>query len=364
MKTSREQLCTLFIFCGFSGGILCAQPAHAILPILPPSVSTVPDNGDSNPYGVAVVPRSLFDTSVLQPGDILVSNFNGLDKNMDAVQGTGTTIVHISQTGNQTLFFQGSGLGFTGALGILSSGIVVAGSMPTTDGTAATAKPGSLLFLDPRGNLLTSMANNAINGPWGLTVNDFGGGLAQIFVSNVLSGTVMRFDVTYNGGGQVLNIFRTVQVASGYSHRPDPGAVVLGPSGLAYDARRDILYVANSADNAIYAVFGAGSSNSLQGTGTAIFNDATKLHGPVNMVLAPNGHLIVSNSDGGAGDTKQPSELVEITPGGQFIGEFSVDPSVGGSFGIAVTSISPGVVRLTYVDDNENTVNFATTVLQ
>src|SRR5579872_3569133 len=35
--------------------------------------STVPSNGDVNPYGVAVVPRS---TGALVEGDILVSNFN------------------------------------------------------------------------------------------------------------------------------------------------------------------------------------------------------------------------------------------------------------------------------------------------
>ncbi len=301
----------------------------------------MPDNGDTNPYGVAVVPRTLLGTTVLQAGDILVSNFNGVDQVKGTLQGTGTTIIRIDQQGNQTLFYQGTGLGFTGALGILSDGIVVAGSLPTTDGTAATATPGSLLFIDPRGKLFATINGpGPIDGPWGLAIHDFGGGAAQIFVSNVLNGTVTRFDVTYDGGGQAINIFRMVEVASGYSHRPDPGAVVLGPSGLAYDPARDILYVASSSDNAIYAIQRAGLATSPQGTGSVIFNDATKLHGPVNLVLAPNGHLIVSNSDGSNPDGKQPSELVEITPGGQFVGEFSVDPGVGGSFGIAVTSLA------------------------
>src|SRR5712675_2341686 len=47
--------------------------------------STVPANGDVNPYGVAVVPRG---TGHLGRGNILVSNFN----NKANVQGTGTTI--------------------------------------------------------------------------------------------------------------------------------------------------------------------------------------------------------------------------------------------------------------------------------
>jgi len=48
--------------------------------------STVPPNGDVNPYGVAVVPMSM---GSLVQGDVLVSNFN----NSQNLQGTGTTIV-------------------------------------------------------------------------------------------------------------------------------------------------------------------------------------------------------------------------------------------------------------------------------
>jgi hypothetical protein len=57
-----------------------------------PVASTVPaSNGDVNPYGVAVVPRS---TGDLVQGDVLVSNFN----NSANQQGTGTTIVQVSPT--------------------------------------------------------------------------------------------------------------------------------------------------------------------------------------------------------------------------------------------------------------------------
>src|SRR5580658_5783107 len=48
--------------------------------------STVPGNGDVNPYGMAVIPRSTGDEF---RGNILISNFN----NSGNVQGTGTTIV-------------------------------------------------------------------------------------------------------------------------------------------------------------------------------------------------------------------------------------------------------------------------------
>ena len=45
--------------------------------------STVPGNGDVNPYGVAVVPTTI---GALHQGDVLVSNFN----NQANLQGTGT----------------------------------------------------------------------------------------------------------------------------------------------------------------------------------------------------------------------------------------------------------------------------------
>lgn len=344
----------LRIFAALCGVLTAgAQTPTAILPLFPPVISTVPANGDLNPYGLAVVPRTLLGTTVLQAGDILVSNFN----NTANLQGTGTTIVRFDELGQQSVFYQGNGLGLTGALGILSDGIVVAGSTPTTDGTPATIQPGSLIFIDPHGKLLLTIAQpGLVNGPWGLAIHDFGGGAAQIFVSNVLSGQIVRFQVIYDGGGQTAAVLGSVTVASGYPHRTDPGAIALGPSGLAYDAQHDILYAANSADNAIYAIIGAGAVSSSQGTGSMVFNDATKLHGPVNMVLAPNGHLIVANSDGSNADSTQPSELVEFTAGGQFIGEYSIDRGAGAAFGISFTSIAPGIVRVAAVDDSTNTL--------
>src|ERR1700689_5924650 len=97
--------------------------AESILGQLPSSperiVSTVPPNGDENPYGVAFVPRGFPAGGLLAPGDILVSNFN--DGN--GVQGTGTTIVSIAPGASAKVFFQGkTGLGLTTALGAVRAG--------------------------------------------------------------------------------------------------------------------------------------------------------------------------------------------------------------------------------------------------
>ena len=53
--------------------------------------STVPDNGDQNPYAIVVAPVS---AGTIQKDDVLVSNFNN-DGNL---QGLGTTIVDYNPT--------------------------------------------------------------------------------------------------------------------------------------------------------------------------------------------------------------------------------------------------------------------------
>ena len=107
-------------------------------------VSTVPPNGDVNPYGVAFVPQGFPNGGPLQAGDILVSNFN----NSMNLQGTGTTIVRVSASGAVSTFFAGpphpegtSGLGLSTALAVLREGFVIVGNVPSTDGTAATVTP-------------------------------------------------------------------------------------------------------------------------------------------------------------------------------------------------------------------------------
>ena len=178
--------------------------AQSVLPLPQPTVSTVPPNGDVNPYGVAFVPYHVASGLTLQPDDILVSNFNN---NLN-LQGTGTTIIRVNANGQQSLFYQSPNpvVGLTAALGVVQRGFVFVGNTPTFDGTAATVQAGSLSIIDGNGKLVGSVANtNLINGPWGMAVADNGTN-AHIFVSNVLSGTITRFDVSFPAaGGVVIN---------------------------------------------------------------------------------------------------------------------------------------------------------------
>lgn len=318
------------------------------------SISTVPANGDENPYGVAFVPQDFQGTGVLNPGDLLVSNFN----NSSNVQGTGQTIVRITPDGQQSVFFQGgAGLGLTTALGVLKSGFVVVGNVPTN--AQGAPQQGSLLILDANGKLVSTLSDpKLLDGPWDLAVNDQGG-TAQLFVSNVLSGTITRIDLAIPPGGNPMVTSET-QIASGYAHGLNQSALVVGPTGLVFDSQTDTLYVASTDDNAIFAIPDAAQTSHDQGTGRLIFNDQSLLHGPLGMVMAPNGDLIVSNGDAVNADPSHANELIEITPNGKFVGSFQLDTGSGGAaFGLAISSDN-GVLRFAAVDDNTNTVDIWT----
>jgi hypothetical protein len=327
--------------------------------IIPPrgapalSVSAVPANGDQNPYGVAFVPEGFPKGGPLDADDILVSDFNDRAN----VQGTGSTIVRIKQSGGPaSVFFHGKpGLGLTTALGALKSGFVIAGSVPTTDGTCKTIRQGSLLIIDRHGNLVTTLSDNTLlNGPWDLTIHEEGNH-AKVFVSNVLSGTVIRVNLKVKQDGKLV-VESLTQVASGYGTACNTAAVVVGPTGLAYDAFRDILYVASTDDNEIFAVRGAGHADGDHGPGRVIYQDDEHLHGPLALALAPNGDLITANGDAINPDPSHFSEIVEFTPEGQFVGQFQIDTVVGSAFGLAVER-DRGRILFAAVDDNTSVLD-------
>jgi hypothetical protein len=317
------------------------------------SSSTVPPIGDVNPYGVAFVPNGFPGGGPLQPGDVLVSNFN----NSSNLQGTGTTIVAISPSGSQSVFFQGAqGLGLTTALGILKRGFVIVGNVPATySGNQVSVGQGSLLILDRSGNQVAALSDPALlDGPWDLTVNDQGSH-AQIFVSNVLSGTVTRIDLKVPQHGDGIVVQGMTQIASGYVHRSDPAALVVGPTGLAFDPVRDVLYVASTGDNAVFAIRNAARTRSDHGMGTLDYQDPTHLRGPLGLVLAPNGDLLTTNGDAVNPDPNQPSELIEFTRKGTFVGQLSLDPAQGAAFGLAL-NVTKNQLTLATVNDDTNTL--------
>jgi len=326
--------------------------------------STVPANGDVNPYGVAVVPSS---HGALHQGDVLVSNFN----NSSNAQGTGTTIVDDSG-GTVTQFAQISaadvpactgGVGLTTALVVLRSGWVIVGSLPTSDGTSATAQAGCLIVLDSSGNVRETFSGHGINGPWDMTALD-GGGVAELFVTNVLNGTVAASPNVVNGG-TVLRLLLVIsgsspprlaaitKIGSGFAERTDPAALVVGPTGVGLGAD-GTLYVADTVNSRIAAIPNAVRRFGSAGDGTTV-NQGGALKGPLGLAIAPGGDILTVNSING--------KIVETTPGGKQAAVATLDntpvqglPNGNGTlFGLAV---APGGNGVYFVDDGENQLNF------
>ena len=326
--------------------------------------STIPSNGDVNPYGIFRIPRTV---GSLVRGNILVSNFN----NSANLQGTGTTLVQISPQGNFSLFAQidpnhlpGSctgGVGLTTALVVLRSGWVIVGSLPTTDGMPDTAEAGCLLVLDSNGNVVETVTDPQINGPWDMTVFDASGergrrkSEAALFVTNVLNGTV-------GGGGQIVyggtvlrinlaispNSPPAVQsitvIGSMLPERTDPAALVIGPTGLALNKNNKTLYVADSLDNRIAAISDPLTRQSTDDTGSTLSINGS-LNDPLGMTLAVNGDILTANGNDG--------NLVVTKRNGQQINTILLDPAGAGVL-FGLTDV-PGQ-GVYFVDDGDNTL--------
>jgi hypothetical protein len=326
--------------------------------------STVPSNGDVNPYGVAVIPKTVGN---LVQGNILVSNFN----NGTNLQGTGTTIVQVTPAGAVSVFAQLSannlhgkcpgGVGLTTALVVLQRGWVIVGSLPTSDGTSATAKAGCLIVLDSNGKPVETFADSTINGPWDMTAFD-GGNWAALFVTNVLNGTVaanakvvkrgtvvrIKLDVPWQGHGKPSRQETTI-IGSGFSQRTDPAALVIGPTGVGL-SNKGTLYVANSLSNSIVAIPNALRRNATAFTGNDVTSNGA-LNDPLGLTIAPNGHILTVNGNDG--------KIVETTPAGTQIANKLIDnsgtpPGAGCLFGLAIV---PGGSGIYFVDDCTNTLN-------
>jgi len=380
-----------------------------------PIASTVPSNGDVNPYGIVTVPRSV---GLLHRGDVLISNFN----NSNNLQGTGTTIVQIPPGGGSMMpgtapvFAQinpstlpGScpgGVGLTTALAVTRSGFVIVGSLPTSDGTSATAQAGCLLVLNSQGQVVETIAGGPIDGPWDMTAIEHGH-FVTLFVTNVLNGTVAASPAVVNQGtvvrltllaipGRTPAVVNEQVVATGFPERTDPAALVIGPTGVAV-RHNGTLYVADSLDNQIVAIpdalsrgnpFAVGLGASQQGAGPGaakhgggpggkpgvgvgrgkhghltrgahrvgahhgaggvrtVFSGAP-LNDPLGMTLARNGDILTANGNDG--------NIVEISPNGRQVTTVAADAAGGAGvlFGLA---LSPRARGLYFVDDGDNTL--------
>jgi len=382
MKARGPACALLALSAVLSTGSSLASDEHLVLPPLKrisTIASTVPGNGDVNPYGMAQVKRT---TGNLHAGHILVSNFN----NSANLQGTGTTIVDVAPDGSLSLFatidataLPGScpgGVGLTTALVVLEQGWVIVGSLPTTDGTSATAQAGCLIVVDSLGNAVETFSGSLINGPWDMTAFD-GEHEAKLFVTNVLNGTLAANGQLVNGGTvtrldlkvstSAMPVLESISViASGFPERTDPSALVIGPTGVALRAHcasdRDdcedgengegaLLYVADTLSNRIAVIDHPLGRTTSAGIGRTL-SAGGSLNSPLGLIVTPRGELLTVNGGDGF--------ITEISPGGAQRATVLLDstgspPSQGAGtlFGL-VFDPAHGVY---FVDDGTNVVN-------
>jgi hypothetical protein len=341
--------------------------------------STVPGNGDQNPYGIVAVPTT---HGSLVAGNILISNFNNAGSPPTGnLQGTGTTIVQMTPAGHLSLFAQikaaslpaecPGGVGLTTALAVLPQGWVIVGSLPTSNGTAASAQAGCLLVLDSTGHPVETISGPPINGPWDMT-SVSNGQNSTLFVTNVLNGTVAGGGKIVHGGTVLrldLNIPHATMpyleqmtiVGSGFAERTDPTALVIGPTGVALsDSDNDpdghghngVLYVADTLNNRVVAIEDPLQRNNSGGTGMTVTQGGA-LNGPLGLEIATNGNILTVNGGNGF--------LVETKIEGQhghqiskvLLDDMGKPSGAGALFGL-VDVAGQGIY---FVDDNENALN-------
>jgi hypothetical protein len=331
--------------------------------------STVPDNGDQNPYAIVVAPIS---AGAITKDDVLITNFN----NAGNLQGLGVTIVDYNPATKKLSTFATlprdlagcpGGVGLTTAMTMLKTGWVIVGSAPSADGTTKTKGAGCLIVLDSNGKVAGTIAGEKINMPWGNMATIDEGQTATLFVSNagfkigspdgdprvVNEATVLRIKLSIPEGKPPAVVEQTV-VGSGFGAQPNKDVFLVGPTGLALGAD-DTLYVSDATGNRITAIWDATTRDHSAGLGRTVTKDGL-LQTPLAMAMAPNGHLLVVNAKNG--------QVVEIDPiSGDQIRARWIDPNKaqkppgsGDLFGIAVTPAGDGFY---FVEDEANTLVLA-----
>jgi hypothetical protein len=340
-----------------SAGFLTGLKKHHLL------TSTVPENGDQNPYAMLIAPAS---AGSIEKGDVLVDNFN----NAANLQGLGTTIVNYRpSTGKLTTFATiphkipgcPGGVGLTTAMIMLKSGWVIVGSAPSTDGTAKTLGAGCLIVLDSNGKVSGTIGGANISDPWGNMAAIDNGDTATVFVSNVgfdidpsgkpgQKATVLRLKLSIPAGQPPAVTSQTV-IGSGFSAQADSSVFLIGPTGLTLSPNGG-LYVSDAINNRIVEIPDAATRTDSAGTGNVI-SAGGLLNRPLAMDIAPNGHLIVVNGLNG--------QMVEIDPvAKKQLGALWADtdeaqtpPGSGDLFGITMRPDGKGFY---YVEDDVNTL--------
>ena len=332
--------------------------------------STVPDNGDQNPYAIVVAPVS---AGSIQKDDVLITNFN----NAGNLQGLGTTIVDYNPTTKKLTTFAALPRDLAGCPG--GVGLSTAMTMLKTRLGHRRQRAERGRHDRDQGRGLPHRARRQRQGRWNdrrrqdrHALGKHGGdrqraiprpcssatrGLASARPTAIRASSTrrrcLRIKLSIPEGKPPAVVDQTV-VGSGFGSQPNKDVFLVGPTGLALGPN-DTLYVSDATGNRISAIWDATTRDHSAGVGRTVTKDGL-LQTPLALATAPNGHLLVVNAKNG--------QVVEIDPAsGDQIKARWIDPNKaqkppgsGDLFGIAMTPAGDGFY---FVEDEDNTLAIA-----
>ncbi|MGH8540920.1 MAG: hypothetical protein ACRETW_10505 [Stenotrophobium sp.] len=335
----------------YSSGSSNYNPPPPSTPILN-SLSTIttlgstldPQNGDQNPYGLAIAPIS---AGLIAAGDLVVCNFNDGPTN---TQGLGTTIIGLHPDGHSMPYriAQSASLKGCSEIALLPDDSIAAAANQANDNPVVT----------PNGSVTNPFAADTFSGPWGETYVAYLGTTA-LYVSNTGTGVIDRISLM-NGQQTAFT-----EIVTGFSVNHGVPGSILAPAGLTYNSANDTLYVVDSNQNRVVAlsrvsqigmdgvvVSGAGFSGPSAASASVIASGAP-LNGPLSAALLVNGDLVVGNTL----DPTGTNLLIEVSPTAGVVATRNVDTGAGAAlFGIAASGTSAANQVIYFNDDNDNTV--------
>jgi hypothetical protein len=297
-----------------------------------------------NPYGLAVAPST---AGAFTAGDLVVCNFNAKTN----VQGTGFTIVGLHPNPG-------------------SKPVLVAADKQTLLGCNALAlAPGNFIWaaafasnsnpiLDSNGKLVENITGKPLDRPFGqiYAPAQTAKAGAAFYESNAGDGTIVRFNLSNSTADVIAKGFKV--------NHGKPGGI-LGPSGLAYDFKRDTLYVVDGANNTLVALSkvstipaggvtvekgGMTFSGPSAGLARLVYSGAP-LNASISSALLFNGNLVIGNT----GNPNGTNLMVEISSEGKLLDTLNVDKGPSGSiFGMVATGNSAADTKVYFNDDNDN----------
>jgi DNA-binding beta-propeller fold protein YncE len=211
--------------------------------------------------------------------------------------------------------------------------------------------------LNSSGKVVKTISGHHINGPWDMTAVD-GGDIFALFVTNVLNGTVAAGGNIVNEGTVVRLVFvvddgaprlsNSSVIASGFPERTDPAALVIGPTGVAFEPQTGNLLVADSLDNRIAAIPNALIRTQIAGTGRTVSMGGA-LNDPLGVSLIGRDLFVANGKDENIVEVNiRTGQQVDV----DLLDSSGTPPGAGALFGLWALS-----GEVFFVDDATNTFN-------